>query len=194
MKRRNRIVSVFLTLFLMLAAVAIFAAANESSSGANAEKEAIKEGYFLFYDASKQKFEELENSKIDSTMSGMQDGDVITLLSNVEVKRTAWAAMSNGGTNYIDFNGYRFSAYADLSSHYFLIPKSNTTIYMYSSDDTYKARIFASATSQSSGAETSITFINQRYTNTNVYIGDAEKAPVIKQNGSTWSLVSKTGN
>jgi phosphotriesterase-related protein len=38
MKRTNRIVSVFLTLFLLLTAVAIFAAANEGSSGANAEK------------------------------------------------------------------------------------------------------------------------------------------------------------
>lgn len=193
MKRTSKIFAILLTVLLIFGVIGIVTLAVDTTPAATDDrKEAISEGKFLFYDSSAGTYTEYANSKFATQVAALKDGDAIVLLSDVH-SETYGIAPSAAGTAYIDLNGYRLSAHYSHTSRYYLQPKANTTLYMYSSDENYNSQIFCAATNQDNGKEASMVFINPRYDNTHVYLGDATGAPVFEKNGNTWTLKSKTG-
>lgn len=189
MKRTGKIFAILATLLLVFSILGIFAFANESAPVATAtqeKKEAISEGKFLFYDASENTYTECKNSKFSTYASKLKDGDAIVLLSDLHYEGQ-YVSISSAGTSRIDLNGYRFSAHADESSKYFFQLKSGTNFYLYSSDKNYRSQIFVAATNKTSGAESSMGFIDQRYSNITTYVGDAFGVPTFEKVDGAWT-------
>lgn len=189
MKRFSRIGAIIASFILIFTSFVLIISANEAESIAVDEsytdytpKEAIAEGYFLYYSAEDGKAYKYLNSTFASKLINYKDGDVVTLLSDLSTTtkiELTKSALSDGSaqTLFINLNGYSLARTHTNSGQSFLQCNKNSTVIIYSSDDAHTARIFTSATLNSSLVYHTTFAI--RGSNCNIRIGDATEAPVI---------------
>ncbi len=210
MKKTAKIFAILATLVLIVSALCIFAfAAEGGSTGTVREhKTAISEGKFLWYDADgnngQGKYTEMNNSAFFSTLTSMQNGDTILLLSDCTATTAAWGnTVSHGATLpasgakgvYVDLNGYQLSLnYNGNTSGYMIMMAENTDLYFYSSDSAHTASMHAygygakSSEDSKEVLKTGLAFFNPRKNNTNIYIGAVPKAQLITGTLNNWSI------
>ena len=190
MKKSLKILFAVLAVALVCSIVGIYviAASAEEQTSEMTLKANDPDGYMyqIFTPSDGKITKYTDASTFVDNFKSAKDGAVITLLSNCTISKSI--PTQSNKTVYFDLNGYTF--YQALGSNTAVTIATDATLYVYSSDNGYTARMIASFYKE--GAEKTITLFRMQRDNSYLQVGAVSTSHFSSQIGVWWACVFLT--